>query len=61
VPPTNPYTNHFAAPSNGPNTVLVQCPYCGGEHRHGNVGAEPTHRVADCGKGGYMVGLAQLP
>lgn len=39
--------------------VSVRCPYCRRCHFHGIPPRTrlPTHRLADCGRGGYMVTL----
>jgi len=37
--------------------VRVRCPYCGREHRHGITGGA-GHRVAHCGRGGYVLAVS---
>jgi hypothetical protein len=38
--------------------VTIECPYCGKRHGHGVPYSSATrHRVAECGRGGYVIAL----
>lgn len=41
----------------GGREVRVSCPFCGREHYHG--AASGGHRIAHCGRGGYVLVLAE--
>jgi len=36
-------------------TIVEDCPYCHGKHRHGRLAITGDQRFADCGKGEYIL------
>lgn len=47
-------------PAGATRDVTVRCPYCDRLHHHGWPWSNdrPGHRLAHCGRGGYVVALA---
>jgi len=46
--------------------LWVKCPHCSAQHQHGGGNIKPErladylgHRVADCGRGGYIIDVVE--